>query len=56
MKPKKEWQYRCVDGNWTWCPIAYCRRKKGVLTEGLMRTHKCRERKCGRLDETVEFE
>lgn len=30
--------------------------KKGTLTEGLMRTHKCRERECGRLDEGVEFE
>ena len=50
------WQYRCIDNNWTYYPVAYCKYKKGCLTEGLMHTHRCKERKCKRLDLTVEFE
>lgn len=50
------WEYKCIDGNWTWHPEAYCKRKHGVLTEGLMKTHHCKERECPMLDETVVFD
>lgn len=57
MKKKKDmWWYRCIDNNWTYHPAAYCKYHQGVLTEGLMKTHRCRERKCKRLDETIKFE
>lgn len=56
MKKRLEYEYRTIDGNWTMRPVAYCHYKKGVLTEKLMRTHRCRERQCRRLDESVVFE
>ena len=40
--------YECIDGNMTYHPTAYCTRYEGVLTRGLERTHKCRERECRR--------
>ena len=52
----ERWEYKCIDGNWTWHPVAYCKYKKGVLTEGLIKTHHCRERKCPRLQEDIDFE
>lgn len=51
-----EWFYKCIDGNWTYHPEAYCKARKGVLTKGLMKTHRCRERACMHLDDTVDFE
>lgn len=51
-----EWWYRLIDQNWTRRPTAYCKRKKGYLTNGLMRTHKCRQRKCPKLDLDIVLE
>lgn len=48
--------YECIDGNWTYYPIAYCDHYKGVLTRGLMHTHRCNERNCPRLQEGDDFE
>ena len=58
MKNQKmtKYEYKCIDGNWTKHPVAFCVRKKGVLTKGLMKTHKCEERNCPRLRRGVEFE
>lgn len=53
---RKKFQYKCIDGNWSYYPVAYCKYHKGVLTERLLNTHRCRERQCGRLDETQDFE
>lgn len=53
---RMEWQYKCIDGNWSYYPVAYCKYYDGVLTEGLIHTHRCREKECNRLDETQEFE
>lgn len=53
---RTEWLYRCIDGNWTYYPAAYCKYHQGVLTEGLLQTHRCRQRQCKRLDEGTEFE
>ena len=33
-----KYMYECIDGNWTYYPIAYCDHYKGVLTRGLMHT------------------
>lgn len=55
-KPEEYWEYKCIDGNWTKRPVAYCTYKKGVLTEGLMKTHRCRERQCKRLRDNIDFE
>lgn len=46
-----EWEYRLIDNNWTKHPVAYCEYKEGYLTEGLIKTHRCRKRKCDRLNE-----
>lgn len=48
--------YECIDGNFTFYPVAYCHRYGGVLTLGLMDTHRCRERQCFRLEEDIHFE
>lgn len=59
MSKKKEpeyWEYRLIDNNWTRHPVAYCWRYKGFLTKGLMKTHKCKERKCRRLQEDIELD
>lgn len=48
--------YLCIDGNWTWYPCAYCYYHKGVLTKKLMKTHKCKERQCKRLNEEMKFD
>ena len=53
---RTEYEYLCIDGNWTYHPVAFCTRYKGVLTNGLMNTHKCEERNCIRLRKDVEFE
>jgi hypothetical protein len=57
MKSKKQpiWEYRLIDNNWTRHPVAYCKRYQGYLTEGLIKTHKCRERNCKRLQEDMEL-
>lgn len=50
--PKQtEYEYRCIDGNWTRHPEAVCKRYNGVLTKGLINTHGCRKRACRRLVE-----
>lgn len=51
-----DWEYRLIDNNWTRYPTAYCRYRKSYLTEGLMKTHRCRERQCKRLQEDIELE
>ncbi|NCE98415.1 hypothetical protein [Emergencia sp. 1XD21-10] len=53
---RRKYQYRCIDGNWTYYPSAYCKYHQGVLTAGLMATHRCKQRNCRRLDETQKFE
>jgi len=51
-----KFEYECIDGNFTFYPVAVCHWHKGVLTRGLMKTHRCKERKCPRLQEGVTFE
>ena len=51
-----KFDYECIDGNMTFYPVAYCEYHKGVLTRGLMKTHKCKERECHRLKEGMDFE
>lgn len=53
---KCKYQYECIDGNFTFYPLAYCKYHKGVLTKRLMKTHQCKERECKRLQEDVTFE
>ena len=49
---KKEcWEYKLIDGNWSSRAVAYCSYKDGCLTEALMKTHRCKERQCKRLQE-----
>ncbi|MEY8366282.1 hypothetical protein AALA22_11645 [Anaerovoracaceae bacterium 41-7] len=53
---RTEYMYKCIDENWTFYPVAYCKYHQGVLTAGLMATHRCKQRNCRRLDEGVDFE
>ena len=52
----EDWWYRLIDYNWTRHPTAYCWRKKGYLTNGLMKTHKCKQRHCEKLDLNIVLE
>ena len=54
--PKTKEMYYCIDGNMTNHPVAYCTYHHGVLTEGLMCVHRCKERKCVRLREGDTFD
>lgn len=38
--------YKCIDGNYSYYTVAYCNRKCAYLTNGLIHTHRCIERKC----------
>lgn len=49
-----DWEYRLIDNNWTRNPVAYCRYRKAYLTRKLMRTHRCEQRKCKRLQYDLE--
>ena len=51
---EKTWWYRLIDDNWTRKPTAFCTRYDGYLTDGLIRTHKCKKRRCIRL-KSVEY-
>lgn len=53
---KTKYEYRTVDGNWTNHPCAYCKRYHGVLTLGIMQTHKCKQINCCRLNTNIKFE
>ena len=35
-----------VDGNFSAFPVAYCKYYKAYLTQGLVETHRCLQRKC----------
>lgn len=56
MRKNEQWEYRCIDGNWTKRPAAYCTYHHGVLTSALMKVHRCRERECQRLMTLEEAE
>ena len=50
------WEWRCIDGNWTKRPSAYCTYHHGVLTEAMMKVHKCTQKECQRLRTEVDWE
>jgi len=53
---KTKYLYETIDGNLTYYPLAWCSHYRGVLTKGLMHTHRCKERHCKRLQEGDDFE
>ena len=55
-KTQREYQYKLIDGNWAYNPVAYCKYRRGGLTEKLMKTHKCKERNCPKLEENIEVD
>lgn len=44
--PKQKEKFQLIDGNLTFYPVAECRPHGGYLTEGLIETHRYRQRKC----------
>lgn len=46
---KKEKNYELIDGNISFRAVAECKHYNGYLTEGLIETHRCRERNCSAL-------
>lgn len=46
LPPRKDEVYELIDGNFTHYPVAECRCHGGWLTEGLIETHRCRQRQC----------
>ena len=53
---RTEYEYRCIDGNWTVFPVAYCTYYHGALTQKMMKVHGCKKRNCQRMKKDVEFE
>lgn len=39
-------EYMLIDGNITHYPVAYCKRKRGYLTVGLLQVHNCAGIEC----------
>lgn len=51
QRPKRQKdKYILIDGNYSFYPAAYCRYYQAWLTVGLLETHRCAERQCGRLE------
>lgn len=46
--PKQKEEYLLIDGNWSYYPIAYCAYHKAYMTQGLVETHRCANRKCNK--------
>ena len=53
---KRDYEYRLIDGNWTYHPTAYCTYYKGFLTQKLSKTHRCKERMCKRYIGNIDFD
>jgi hypothetical protein len=51
-----EYEYRLIDGNYSCFPAAFCMAHDGFLTEGLMDTHRCRQRKCPQIRKVMDGE
>lgn len=49
LPPKQDVKFQLIDGNWSYYPVAECKCHSGFLTQGLMDTHRCMERKCSGL-------
>lgn len=48
--PKQKLMVQLYDGNFTYYPVAYCKKHKAYLTQGLIDTHKCQQRECQGLE------
>lgn len=54
-RPKRQKEkHLLIDGNFSFYPAAYCKHYQAWLTVGLLETHRCSERQCGRLEKAVE--
>nr|DAE54313.1 MAG TPA: hypothetical protein [Caudoviricetes sp.] len=54
LRPKRqEEKHVLIDGNYSFYPAAYCKHYQAWLTVGLLETHRCAERQCGRLEKEV---
>lgn len=54
MEKKEIWEYRTIDDNWTKKPVAYCKSKKGALTNKQMKVHRCKQRQCMHLENNIK--
>lgn len=53
-RPKRQKEkHVLIDGNFSFYPAAYCKHYQAWLTVGLLETHRCSERQCGRLEKVV---
>ena len=55
LPPKQSQKYELIDGNLSFYPVAECKCHGGFLTQGLMDTHRCVQRKCTGL-KVMDFE
>ncbi len=53
---KQDREFCLVDGNYSYYAVAYCYRMRGFLTQGLVDTHRCKERKCYRYVEMAQID
>lgn len=47
--------YLLIDGNYSFYPYAFCKRKGAYLTMGLANTHKCVERECEQFERIYKY-
>ncbi|MCQ2608949.1 MAG: hypothetical protein MJ197_09735 [Bacteroidales bacterium] len=50
---RQKMQYELIDGNMSYYPYAYCKRKGAFLTKGLANTHRCECRKCEQFEKWI---
>lgn len=46
-------EFLLIDGNWSHYPYAYCKRKDGYLTLGLVQLHHCDTRQCEQYERVI---
>ena len=48
--------YILIDGNYSFYPYGYCKRKNAYLTMGLANTHHCQKRNCEQFERIIKYE
>lgn len=54
--PKQEFKVELIDGNYSFYPEGFCKYHGAFLTQGLLDTHRCLQRKCPRFRKVEQDE
>ena len=54
--PKQDQRFLLIDGNWSHYPEGFCVYHCAFMTQGLLDTHRCVQRKCQKFRKVVDGE